>query len=127
MKPSETSILTSVVTPQNLPWQEVVSLVTQQLLGQTDSISALKAFIPLPPPFSPVQFIELHLNDGVYYRCFDDGSVERSATAFSGSVSDTNLHVVKLAGSTLVELRFVRNDGGLFTADDKVLFPGSRG
>ncbi|QBJ33562.1 sigma 54-interacting transcriptional regulator [Hafnia alvei] len=122
MKPSETSILTSVVTPQNLPWQEVVSLVTQQLLGQTDSISALKAFIPLPPPFSPVQFIELHLNDGVYYRCFDDGSVERSATAFSGSVSDTNLHVVKLAGSTLVELRFVRNDGGLFSADDKVLF-----
>ena len=52
MKPSETSIVTSVVTPQNLPWQEVVSLVTQQLLGQTDSISALKAFIPLPPPLA---------------------------------------------------------------------------
>nr|WP_318384750.1 sigma 54-interacting transcriptional regulator [uncultured Enterobacter sp.] len=93
-------------------------MILQHLLQQNDKASVLRAFVPLPPPFSPIQFIELRLSDGSYYRCFDDGSVECVNHAYQGEISDSALHMVLLKNEIMAELRFVRTDGGKFAARD---------
>ncbi|WP_342324063.1 sigma 54-interacting transcriptional regulator [Kosakonia sp. BYX6] len=84
--------------------------------------SLLRAFIPLPPPFSPVQFIELRFDNTHFWRCFDDGSVAQSDREYSGTISDSSLHMVLLNGGEMAELRFVRTDNGTFTDKDNALF-----
>lgn len=89
-------------------------MILQHLLEQKDKASVLRAFIPLPPPFSPIQFVELRLSNSRFYRCFDDGSVEFCTSEYAGSISDSSKQVILLAGETMAELRFVRTDGGKF-------------
>lgn len=93
-------------------------MILQHLLQLNDKASVLRAFVPLPPPFSPIQFIELRLSDGSYYRCFDDGSVECGHHPWAGEISDSSLHMVLLKNEIMAELRFVRTDGGKFDARD---------
>lgn len=97
-------------------------MILQHLLEQKDNASVLRAFIPLPPPFSPIQFVELRLNNTQFYRCFDDGSVEFCASEYAGSVSDSSKQMILLAGETMAELRFVRTDGGKFCEKDNTMF-----
>ncbi|QJT81919.1 sigma 54-interacting transcriptional regulator [Kosakonia sp. MUSA4] len=97
-------------------------MILQQLLEQNDKASLLQAFIPLPPPFSPVQFIELRLNNAPFWRCFDDGSAAFCTAEYGGTISDSSLHVVLLEGSDVAELRFVRTDGGTFSPQENALF-----
>ncbi|WOZ78644.1 sigma 54-interacting transcriptional regulator [Kosakonia sacchari] len=97
-------------------------MILRQLLEQNTHTSLLRAFIPLPPPFSPVQFIELRLNNAHFWRCFDDGSAESSEHEYGGKVSDSSLHLVLLAQSDVLELRFVRTDNGQFTEQDNTMF-----
>ncbi|EBP0013316.1 sigma-54-dependent Fis family transcriptional regulator [Salmonella enterica] len=100
-----------------------VKTVLQQLTQQTDKVSMLRCFIPLPPPFSPVQFIELHFIDsGFYYRCFDDGVVESSRERWQGDISDVSSHMILSGGALTTELRFVRTDSGKFAPQDASLF-----
>jgi hydrogenase-4 transcriptional activator len=97
-------------------------MILQHLLEHKDNASVLRAFIPLPPPFSPVQFVELRLGDTQFYRCFDDGSDEFCGHEYAGAISDSTAHVILLAGETLAELRFVRTDGGTFCDKDNTMF-----
>ena len=97
-------------------------MILQHLLEQKDKASVLRAFIPLPPPFSPVQFVELRLGDTRFYRCFDDGSDVFSTDEYAGQISDSSVHVILLAGDTMAELRFVRTDGGTFCDKDNTMF-----
>ncbi|WP_437886972.1 sigma 54-interacting transcriptional regulator [Phytobacter sp. V91] len=97
-------------------------MILQRLLEQKDKASLLRAFIPLPPPFSPIQFIELRPGDHCFYRCFDDGSDEFSAEEYVGQVSDSSVHMILLASDTMAELRFVRTDGGKFCDTDNTMF-----
>jgi hydrogenase-4 transcriptional activator len=97
-------------------------MILQHLLEQKDKASVLRAFIPLPPPFSPVQFVELRLGTACFYRCFDDGSETFCTSAYTGIVSDSSVHMILLAGETMAELRFVRTDGGTFCDKDSTMF-----
>ncbi|SFU14123.1 hydrogenase-4 transcriptional activator [Kosakonia arachidis] len=97
-------------------------MILQQLLEQNDKASLLQAFIPLPPPFSPVQFIELRRNNAPFWRCFDDGSAAFCTAEYDGTISDSSLHVVLLEGSDVVELRFVRTDSGTFSPQENAQF-----
>lgn len=92
------------------------------ILQDNFQASLLQALIPLPPPFSPVQFIELRFNNTPFWRCFDDGSAAFCDSEYSGSVSDSSEHVVLLAGNDVAELRFVRTDNGNFSDKDNALF-----
>ena len=50
-------------------------MLAERLAQKHGKASLLRAFIPMPPPFSPVQLIELHvLKSNFYYRYHDDGS-----------------------------------------------------
>lgn len=84
--------------------------------------SLLRAFIPLPPPFSPIQYIELCLNNTHFWRCFDDGSVECSDHAYNGKISDSSVHIALLNEREVAELRFVRTDNGVFNDADNAMF-----
>ena len=97
-------------------------MILQRLLEQKDKASVLRAFIPLPPPFSPVQFVELRLSDARFYRCFDDGSDAFCTDEYAGPISDSSVHMILLAGDTMAELRFVRTDGGTFCNKDNTMF-----
>ncbi len=97
-------------------------MILQQLLEQHDKASLLQAFIPLPPPFSPVQFIELRLNNAPFWRCFDDGSAALCDGEYPGAISDSSLHVVLLEENDVAELRFVRTDNGTFGTKENALF-----
>jgi hydrogenase-4 transcriptional activator len=97
-------------------------MILQHLLEQKDKASVLRAFIPLPPPFSPIQFVELRLSHSRFYRCFDDGSVEFCTSEYTGSISDSSKQMILLAGETMAELRFVRTDGGKFCDKDSAMF-----
>lgn len=97
-------------------------MILQHLLEQKDKASVLRAFIPLPPPFSPIQFVELRLSNSRFYRCFDDGSVEFCTSEYAGSISDSSKQVILLAGETMAELRFARTDGGKFCEKDSTMF-----
>lgn len=63
------------------------------------------AFIPMPPPFSPVQLIELHvLKSNFYYRYHDDGSDVTATTEYQGEMVDYSRHAVLLGSSGMAEL-----------------------
>jgi len=97
-------------------------MILRQLLERSEQASLLRAFIPLPPPFSPIQFIELRLNDRDFWRYFEDGREESGALEYGGRISDSSRHVVLLNDSEVVELRFVRTDNGTFSAQESALF-----
>ncbi|WLI75870.1 sigma 54-interacting transcriptional regulator [Kosakonia sp. H02] len=92
------------------------------ILQNNFQASLLRAFIPLPPPFSPVQFIELRLNNGHFWRCFDDGSVAQGDEEYPAPGSDSSRHMVLLNSGEMAELRFVRTDNGTFSEKDNALF-----
>ena len=61
--------------PQGITIEAVNGMLAERLAQKHGKASLLRAFIPLPPPFSPVQLIELHvLKSNFYYRYHDDGS-----------------------------------------------------
>ncbi|WP_039055846.1 sigma 54-interacting transcriptional regulator [Enterobacter sp. Bisph1] len=97
-------------------------MILRQLLEQSNLTSLLGAFIPLPPPFSPAQFIELRLNNAWFWRCFDDGSHESGGCEYGGKISDSVLHLIRLAQNDMLELRFVRTDNGHFNEQDSAMF-----
>ena len=97
-------------------------MILQRLLEQKDKASVLRAFIPLPPPFSPIQFIELRLGNACFYRCFDDGSDTFCTREYTDPISDSSLHMILLADEIMAELRFVRTDGGKFCDKDTAMF-----
>ncbi|EJN3623888.1 sigma 54-interacting transcriptional regulator [Escherichia coli] len=102
---------------------EVVSTIIEQLTQQSERESILRCFIPFPPLFSPIQFIELHfIENNFYYRCFDDGSFESSQNCWAGDVSDVSSHMILAGGILATELRYVRTDGGVFSSQDIALF-----
>ena len=56
--------------PQGITIEAVNGMLAERLAQKHGKASLLRAFIPLPPPFSPVQLIELHvLKSNFYYRC----------------------------------------------------------
>lgn len=61
--------------PQGITIEAVNGMLAERLAQKHGKASLLRAFIPLPPPFSPVQLIELHvLKSNFYYRYHDDGN-----------------------------------------------------
>lgn len=102
---------------------DVVSTLMHSLTRQNDKASILHAFVPLPPPFSPIQLIELHIPESsFYYRCFDDGTDEIVEEPYLRDVSDSSLHATQLGDTLMAELRFIRTDKGTFTRQDTSLF-----
>lgn len=97
-------------------------MILRQLLERSEQASLLRAFIPLPPPFSPIQFIELRFNNSDFWRYFEDGSEEYDTQEYTGNISDSALHVVLLNGSDVAQLRFVRTDNGTFSDKERALF-----
>ena len=76
-------------------------MILQHLLEQKDKASVLRAFIPLPPPFSPIQFVELRLSNSRFYRCFDDGSVEFCTSEYAAYSSlSRSRHARRIIGTT---------------------------
>ena len=47
--------------PQGITIEAVNGMLAERLAQKHGKASLLRAFIPLPPPFSPVQLIELHV------------------------------------------------------------------
>lgn len=95
----------------------------ERLAQKHGKASLLRAFIPLPPPFSPVQLIELHvLKSNFYYRYHDDGSDVTATTEYQGEMVDYSRHAVLLGSSGMAELRFIRTHGSRFTSRDCTLF-----
>lgn len=60
--------------PEDNMMAETISGLLQRLTPQSGKESLLQAFMPLLPPFSAVQLIELHFpGSRVWYRCFEEG------------------------------------------------------
>ncbi|MFO6484277.1 formate hydrogenlyase [Escherichia coli] len=67
--------------PQGITIEAVNGMLAERL-AQT-RLSICCAFIPMPPPFSPVPFLELHvLQSNFYYRYHDDGSDVTATTEY---------------------------------------------
>ncbi|CTY23773.1 2-component regulator [Escherichia coli] len=81
--------------PQGITIEAVNGMLAERLAQKHGKASLLRAFIPLPPPFSPVQLIELHvLKSNFYYRYHDDGSDVTATTEYQGEGNDSNLLIV---------------------------------
>lgn len=95
--------------PQGITIEAVNGMLAERLAQKHGKASLLRAFIPLPPPFSPVQLIELHvLKSNFYYRYHDDGSDVTATTEYQGEMVDYSRHAVLLGSSGMAELRFIR-------------------
>lgn len=102
--------------PQGITIEAVNGMLAERLAQKHGKASLLRAFIPLPPPFSPVQLIELHvLKSNFYYRYHDDGSDVTATTEYQGEMVDYSRHAVLLGSSGMAELRFIRTHGSRFT------------
>ncbi len=102
--------------PQGITIEAVNGMLAERLAQKHGKASLLRAFIPLPPPFSPVQLIELHvLKSNVYYRYHDDGSDVTATAEYQGEMIDYSRHAVLLGSSGMAELRFIRTHGCRFT------------
>lgn len=102
--------------PQGITIEAVNGMLAERLAQKHGKASLLRAFIPLPPPFSPVQLIELHvLKSNFYYRYHDDGSDVTATTEYQGEMVDYSRHAVLLGSSGMAELRFIRTHGRRFT------------
>ncbi|MEJ1452897.1 DNA-binding transcriptional regulator HyfR [Escherichia coli] len=109
--------------PQGITIEAVNGMLAERLAQKHGKASLLRAFIPLPPPFSPVQLIELHvLKSNFYYRYHDDGSDVTATTEYQGEMVDYSRHAVLLGSSGMAELRFIRTHGSRFTSQDCTLF-----
>ena len=109
--------------PQGITIEAVNGMLAERLAQKHGKASLLRAFIPLPPPFSPVQLIELHvLKSNFYYRYHDDGSDVTATTEYQGEMVDYSRHAVLLGSSGMAELRFIRTHGSRFTPQDCTLF-----
>lgn len=109
--------------PQGITIEAVNGMLAERLAQKHGKASLLRAFIPLPPPFSPVQLIELHvLKSNFYYRYHDDGSDVTATTEYQGEMVDYSRHAVLLGSSGMAELRFIRTHGCRFTPQDCTLF-----
>lgn len=109
--------------PQGITIEAVNGMLAERLAQKHGKASLLRAFIPLPPPFSPVQLIELHvLKSNFYYRYHDDGSDVTATTKYQGEMVDYSRHAVLLGSSGMAELRFIRTHGSRFTPQDCTLF-----
>lgn len=109
--------------PQGITIEAVNGMLAERLAQKHGKASLLRAFIPLPPPFSPVQLIELHvLKSNFYYRYHDDGSDVTATTEYQGEMVDYSRHAVLLGSSGMAELRFIRTHGSRFTPRDCTLF-----
>ena len=83
--------------PQGITIEAVNGMLAERLAQKHGKASLLRAFIPLPPPFSPVQLIELHvLKSNFYYRYHDDGSDVTATTEYQGEMVDYSRHAVLL-------------------------------
>lgn len=102
--------------PQGITIEAVNGMLAERLAQKHGKASLLRAFIPLPPPFSPVQLIELHvLKSNFYYRYHDDGSDVTATVEYQGEMVDYSRHAVLLGSSGMAELRFIRTHGSRFT------------
>ncbi|POT60022.1 hydrogenase [Citrobacter amalonaticus] len=109
--------------PEEISLDDLNDALLQFLSQQNDKASLLHAFIPLPPPFSAVELIELHFIDrGIWYRCFEDGSHVTATEAWQGEYAGCSQHVVQPDDRLMVELRFIRLTGRPFTPQETVLF-----
>lgn len=109
--------------PQGITIEAVNGMLAERLAQKHGKASLLRAFIPLPPPFSPVQLIELHvLKSNFYYRYHDDGSDVTATAEYQGEMVDYSRHAVLLGSSGMAELRFIRTHGSRFTPQDCTLF-----
>ncbi|EJL1068796.1 sigma-54-dependent Fis family transcriptional regulator [Escherichia coli] len=109
--------------PQGITIEAVNGMLAERLAQKHGKASLLRAFIPMPPPFSPVQLIELHvLKSNFYYRYHDDGSDVTATTEYQGEMVDYSRHAVLLGSSGMAELRFIRTHGSRFTPQDCTLF-----
>ncbi|KZI35623.1 hydrogenase [Escherichia coli] len=109
--------------PQGITIEAVNGMLAERLAQKHGKASLLRAFIPLPPPFSPVQLIELHvLKSNFYYRYHDDGSDVTATVEYQGEMVDYSRHAVLLGSSGMAELRFIRTHGSRFTPQDCTLF-----
>ena len=109
--------------PEDNMMAETISGLLQRLTPQSGKESLLQAFMPLLPPFSAVQLIELHFpGSRVWYRCFEEGISETAAVGYQGTVVDCSLHAVLLSDMLMVEIRFIRTKGSKFSVQDSSLF-----
>ena len=75
--------------PQGITIEAVNGMLAERLAQKHGKASLLRAFIPLPPPFSPVQLIELHvLKSNFYYRYHDDGCCSDDLGALAKAFDD---------------------------------------
>ncbi|EAA8481263.1 hydrogenase, partial [Salmonella enterica subsp. enterica] len=109
--------------PEDNMMAETISGLLQRLTPQSGKESLLQAFMPLLPPFSAVQLIELHFpGNHVWYRCFEEGISETAAGGYQGTVVDCSLHAVLLSDMLMAEIRFIRTKGSKFSVQDSSLF-----
>ncbi|HCL5251942.1 TPA: sigma-54-dependent Fis family transcriptional regulator [Salmonella enterica] len=113
----------SFAPPEEILLDDIINALLRSLTRRNDKASLLRAFIPLPPPFSAVQLVEIHfINSNVWYRCYDDGVDETATEEYQGAYADCSRHVVQPDDMMMAELRFIRTNGCKFQPQDTLLF-----
>ncbi|BDH47693.1 hydrogenase-4 transcriptional activator [Salmonella enterica subsp. enterica serovar Choleraesuis] len=111
----------TTVQVSNSSWERIVTGLVSRFTSHSDNGDLLRAFFPLPAGFSQAQFLELQLEENLWYRCFSDGRVEKTAHRWRGNCSASLEFNIPLADRTC-PLSFIRTDGGSFTDSDRQLY-----
>lgn len=105
----------------NSGWERTISGLVSRFTFQNESQDLLRTFFPVPEGFNQAQFLEIQLEESLWYRCFANGEVEKTPHRWQGNASSRLKFTVPLHGSTHT-LFFVRTDGGDFAEPDHQLY-----
>ncbi|SPW58443.1 2-component regulator [Escherichia coli] len=89
--------------PQGITIEAVNGMLAERLAQKHGKASLLRAFIPLPPPFSRYNLLNCMSQSNFYYRYHDDGSDVTATTEYQGEMVDYSHHAVLLGSSGMAE------------------------